>query len=157
MPSALTQHFIPPSTLARAANRFYGWLTRLGWVPTYGYLLETKGRKTQKIHGTPVNLLSHAGGYFLVGTRGHTEWSRNLLAESTGSLRRGAVVMRFTANPLADETKPEILKSYLSRFRPMVWRFFAVAYDAPVAEFTAIAAHHPVFELTFIRRSIGAS
>ena len=140
-------HFIRPSLIARAANRTYGWLASAGLGPRYSYLLQVTGRKTGRTHSTPVNVLSHNGKLFLVATRGHTQWSRNALAEGKVSLKKGRVQMEFRVRLIPDAEKPEILKAYLTRFNWMVRRFFSVRADAPLAAFALTAGHYPVFEL----------
>ncbi|MET0503586.1 MAG: nitroreductase family deazaflavin-dependent oxidoreductase [Candidatus Binatia bacterium] len=140
-------HFIPPGFAARAMNRFYGWLTGLGLGPSHSYLLEVTGRRTGKIRTMPVNVLKYEGKLFLVATRGHTQWSRNVLALQQVTLKRGRVRLEFSLRLIEDAEKPEILKAYLNRFYWMVWRFFPVPRESPAVAFAAIAAHYPVFEL----------
>jgi deazaflavin-dependent oxidoreductase (nitroreductase family) len=141
-------HFIAPSLIARAVNRFYGWLTSVGFGPSYGFLLQVEGRKTGIIYSTPVNLLVYEKKLYLVGTRGHTQWSRNALAAGNAKLKKGRIVMEYSLRNLTDTEKPEILRAYLSRFNWMVRRFFPVSADSPLSEFAAIAHRYPVFELS---------
>ena len=140
-------HFIEPNLVERAANRAYGWLTKLGIAPSYSWLLRTTGRKTGVIHSTPVNILAYDGKFFLVGTRGHTQWSRNaaVAGELTLKRRQTQITCRVLAVP--EERKAELLKAYLTRFNWMVRRFFPLPRHAPVAAFAAIAPRYPVFEL----------
>ena len=140
-------HFIRPGLVARAANRTYGWLASAGLSPHYSYLLQVTGRTTGRTLSTPVNVLSHNGKLFLVAKRGHTQWSRNALAEGKVSLKKGRVRMEFRVRLIPDAEKPEILKAYLTRFNWMVRRFFSVRADAPVAAFAPAAGRYPVFEL----------
>ena len=140
-------HFIAPSLIARAVNRFYGWLTSVGFGPSYGFLLQVKGRKTGIIYSTPVNLLVYERKLYLVGTRGHTQWSRNALAAGNGKLKKGRIVMEYSLRNLTDAEKPEILRAYLTQFNWMVRRFFPIPRDSSPAEFAAIAHRYPVFEL----------
>ena len=140
-------YFVPPGFVARALNRIYGSLTALGLSPSHSYLLQTQGRKTGLLYSTPVNLLCHGEKLYLVGTRGHTQWSRNALAAGKITLRRGQTFTSFRLHVVPDEDKPDILKTYLIRFKWMVWRFFPVSAGAHASDFAAIAARYPVFEL----------
>lgn len=140
-------HFVPPGFVARAVNRLYGRLASLGLGPSHSVLLFTKGRKTGSTHSTPVNVLDLQGRLYLVGTRGHTQWSRNALVTGEVTLKRGRARMEFRVRVLPDEEKPEVLKAYLTRFNWMVWRFFPLPAKSPASSFTAIAAQYPVFEL----------
>jgi len=82
-------HFNPPGRIATAINRFFGWLTALGLGPSYCYRLQVAGRKSGKKYSTPVNVLVYGGKSYLVGTRGHTQWSRNAKVVGTVTLQRG--------------------------------------------------------------------
>lgn len=139
--------FLPPNLIARAVNRLYGRLTAIGVTPSYSYLLQSKGRKTGKIRSTPVNVLRHDMKLYLVGTRGQTQWSRNVLIDAKITLTRGKRRERFRLRVVPDENKGEILKAYLTRFNWMAWRFFPISPTAPVSAFAAIAERYPVFEL----------
>jgi deazaflavin-dependent oxidoreductase (nitroreductase family) len=140
-------HFTPPGFLARSINRAYGWLTALGLSPSSSYLLQTHGRKTGLLRSTPVNLLHRGTKFYLVGTRGHTLWSRNAAASGHVTLKRGRTLFAFRCCEMANEDKVEILREYLIRFNWMVWRFFPVRFDADSSAFAAIADRYPVFEL----------
>ncbi|HEX9452779.1 MAG TPA: nitroreductase family deazaflavin-dependent oxidoreductase [Candidatus Binatia bacterium] len=140
-------HFNRPGRIATAINRAFGWLTALGLGPSYSYLLRVEGRKSGKTYSTPVNVLTIGEKSYLVGTRGHTQWSRNAQALGNVTLKRGQQIKKFRLSVVPDEEKPEILKSYLTRFNWMVSRFFPVAASAPASAFSAIAVDYPVFEL----------
>ena len=140
-------HFVRPGFAARAVNGFYGWLTSVGLGPSYSYLLQVTGRKTGRPRSVPVNVLIHNGKLFLVATRGHTEWSRNLAADERVILKKGRVRLKFSARAVPDSEKPEILKEYLTRFNWMVRRFFPVKTDSALSAFAEIAGRYPVFEL----------
>lgn len=141
------RHFVAPSFIARVLNRFYGRLTSLGLGPSYSFLLQIAGRKTGKVYSTPVNVLRFGEKIYLVGTRGHTQWSRNALVTKQAILKRGRISLGFHLRALIDGEKPEILRAYLARFAWMVGRFFPVSPTAPVDAFAAIASRYPVFEL----------
>ena len=140
-------HFIQPNLLERAVNHVYGWFATLGIAPSYSWLLRTTGRRTGVIHSNPVNILAYDGKFYLVGTRGHTQWSRNaaVFGELTLKRRQTQITCRVAVVP--EERKAELLKAYLTRFNWMVRRFFPVQSEAPVSAFAAIAARYPVFEL----------
>jgi deazaflavin-dependent oxidoreductase (nitroreductase family) len=140
-------YFIRPSFAARIANRLYGWITSIGFGLPNSYLLQVSGRKTGRIRSVPVNVLSHNGKLFLVATRGHTQWSRNALANRNIILKRGRLRTEFRLRVVLDAEKPKILKAYVNRFRLMAGRFFPISASAPSGAFAPIAARYPVFEL----------
>ncbi len=141
------QYFLKPSPLERFMNRAVGMLARLGLGPRYLHLLEVPSRRSGKTVATPVNLLEVNGHRYLVGGRGHTAWSKNVLAAGSVTLRRGRRSQRFLAIAVVDDRKPGILKAYLQEYRRTVQRFFALPADSPVEAFTTISNNHPVFEL----------
>ena len=140
-------YFIRPSLPARIVNRLYGLITGIGFGRPNSYLLKVSGRKTGKIRSVPINVLSYNGKLFLVGTRGHTQWSRNALVNRNITLKRGRLRTEFRLRAVLDAEKPKILKAYLNRFRRMSGRFFPLPASAPSSAFAPIAARYPVFEL----------
>jgi deazaflavin-dependent oxidoreductase (nitroreductase family) len=140
-------YFIRPSLPTRIVNRLYGWITGIGFGRPNSYLLKVSGRKTGKIRSVPINVLSYNGKLFLVGTRGHTQWSRNALVNRNITLKRGRLRTEFRLRAVLDAEKPKILKAYLNRFRRMSGRFFPLPASAPSGAFAPIAARYPVFEL----------
>jgi deazaflavin-dependent oxidoreductase (nitroreductase family) len=143
-------HFIRPGSIARAINRFYGSLTKHGLSMPYSFLLSVPGRKTGETRSVPVNLLQSNGKLFLVATRGNTQWARNARASRKILLTRGRLRMKFFLRVVPDNEKPAVLRSYLSRFKWMAWRFFPLPSSSPLAMFKPIAARYPVFELSRI-------
>lgn|ERR1700690_112219 len=131
----------------RLFNRAFGFLVGLGLSPSFNYLLEVKGRKSGKVYSTPVNLHEVNGQQYLVAPRGRTQWVRNAEVSGEVTLKKIGRRRTYKLRPLADSEKPEILKSYLTRYGGMVKRFFPVKPDAPLEAFAEIAAGYPVFEL----------
>jgi deazaflavin-dependent oxidoreductase (nitroreductase family) len=139
--------FRAPSPIERIFNRVYGSLVGLGLGFSYNYLLQVRGRKSGKIYSTPIDLLELNGKPYLVAPRGRTQWVRN--AETAGeiTLKKGKVEQRFRLRPLADAEKPEILKSYLDRFKREVQRYFPVPAGSPPEAFRDLLQDYPAFEL----------
>jgi deazaflavin-dependent oxidoreductase (nitroreductase family) len=136
-----------PSSGEKFFNRAFGFLAGLGIAPSFIYLLEVKGRKSGKTFSTAVNLMELEGKRFLVAPRGRTQWVRNAEAAGEVTLKRGSR-RQFRLRSLDDSEKPPLLKAYLTNYKSAVQKFFPVTPDAPVQEFTKIAAGYPVFELT---------
>src|SRR5437868_11092874 len=118
--------FRKPSAGERIFNRLFGVLVGLGLGLRHNYLLQVRGRKSGRIHSTPVDLLELNSKKFLVAPRGRTQWVRN--AEGAGEvlLKKGGTRQRFRARALSDSEKPEVLKAYLDSFRTTVQRYFPV-------------------------------
>ena len=139
--------FREPSSLERAFNRAFGWLVEMGLGPRGYYLLQVKGRKSGRVFGTPVSLVSLHGVRFLVAPRGRTQWVRNAEVSNEVVLKRGPSRRRFRLRALADADKPPVLMAYLERYRSVVQRYFSVPAGSPSRAFAEIAARYPVFEL----------
>jgi F420H(2)-dependent quinone reductase len=139
--------FREPSPLERVFNRAFGALVGLGIGPRDYYLLQVKGRKSGRVYGTPVSLVSLHGVRFLVAPRGRTQWVRNAEAANEIVLKRGTTRRRFGLRALADADKPPVLLAYLERYRSVVQRYFPVPAGSPAGAFAEIAARYPVFEL----------
>ena len=106
-----------------------------------------RGRKTGRVYAAPVNVLERAGRSFLVAPRGRTQWVRNAEAAGEVVLKRGASRRRFRIRAVPNDDTPEILKTYLDRFKLAVQRYFPVPAGSDARAFRDIAHRYPVFEL----------
>jgi deazaflavin-dependent oxidoreductase (nitroreductase family) len=141
------REFRKASAPERFFNRAFGFFVGLGLSPSYNYLLEVRGRKSGKLYSTPVNLHEFGGKQYLIAPRGRTQWVRNAEISGEVVLKKMSKRQTFRLRPLSDTEKPEVLKSYLARYRSAVQRFFPVRPDAPLEAFEKIAAGYPAFEL----------
>jgi deazaflavin-dependent oxidoreductase (nitroreductase family) len=144
-----SSHYRRPGWFTRNVfNRLVAVLTRLGISVWGSRELRVRGRKTGEWRTTPVNLLDLDGTKYLVAPRGETQWVRNLRAAGAGELRVGHRVEPFRAAEIADADKPEILRSYLRRWKMEVGVFFdGVGPDASDTDLLGIAPRHPVFRI----------
>ena len=147
--------FLEPSSLERIFNRAFGLLVGLGLGLPHNYLLQVRGRRTGRVHSTPVNVLDLRGRRFLVAGRGRTQWVRNAEAAGEVILKKGWSRQRLRLRPVPGDAKPAILSAYLDRFRPTVQRYFSVRAGSAPAAFTAIADRYPVFELLPSGQEVG--
>jgi len=139
--------FNKPKAIDRFFNRALGLLLRFGLGLSHNYLLEVRGRKTGRIYSTPVDLLSHNGSRFIVAPRGQTQWVRNVLANGEATLVKGSRREKILLKPLEDDSKPEVLKAYLDRYRLTVQRYFPIEAGSPAEAFQPLTARYPVFRL----------
>src|SRR5438128_364049 len=109
--------FLRPGQLEALFNRLFGVLVGWGIGPSYAYVLQVQGRKTERIHSTPVNILEYKGRRLLVAPRGETQWVRNARISGQVWLKRGRSRQQFALKALDDRDKPEILKEYLHRYK----------------------------------------
>ena len=142
-----SRRFNRPTTVDRAINKLFGLLVGLGLGLPHNYLLQVRGRKSGRIYSTPVDVLDRDDKRYLVAPRGYTEWVRNAIAIGTVSLKKGRRSEAFGIRLLSDDEKPEILKSYLDRYKLTVQRYFPVPAGSPTEAFRPLTGEYPVFEL----------
>ena len=130
-------------------NRLVAGLTRIGISVLGSRVLAVRGRKSGLWRTTPVNLLVHEGGRFLVAPRGVTQWVRNVRAGSEVELRIGRRREPVALVELPEGAeKLEVLRAYLQRWKVEVGAFFqGVGPDAPPADLARIAPLHPAFRV----------
>ena len=148
-----SRHVAPTSSMGKAMSGFFNSivarLTRLGISVLGSRVLYVRGRSSGEWRTTPVNPLPYEGSTYLVAPRGHTQWVKNMRVAGGGELHVGRRVEVFTATEMADADKPEILRSYLRRWKMEVGVFFdGVGPDATDAQLLAIAPGYPVFRIT---------
>jgi deazaflavin-dependent oxidoreductase (nitroreductase family) len=150
METDTTIHYQRPDWFTRHVfNRAVRTLTRLGVSVWGSRVLEHRGRRSGKLHHTPVNLLTVDGMQYLVAARGETEWVRNVRAtDGHLVLILGRRRQMCTATEVPASERAAILRAYLRRWKFEVGMFFeGVTPDSSDAEFAAIAERHPVFAL----------
>jgi deazaflavin-dependent oxidoreductase (nitroreductase family) len=149
MSESLQHRYVEPGWFTRVVfNRLPALLTRLGISVWGSRVLEVRGRKSEELRTTPVNLLELDGHEYLVAPRGTTQWVRNLRAAGEGGLRLGRTVERFTFDELRDDEKPTVLRAYLRRWKWEVGVFFD-GVDAGATDETLLdlAPGYPVFRI----------
>jgi deazaflavin-dependent oxidoreductase (nitroreductase family) len=146
-PTTATDRYLAPGWFTRnVANRAIRFLTRLGFSVWGSRELRVRGRASGEWRSVPVNLLTLDGVDYLVAPRGTTQWVRNLRVAGGGELRVGRRVEPFTATELGDQAKPEVLRSYLRRWKSEVGVFFdGVDASADDEQLLSVAPKYPVF------------
>ncbi len=142
-----SRRFNQPTTVDWAINKLFGLLVGLGVGLRHNYLLQVRGRKSGRIHSTPVDVLDRDGKRYVVAPRGHTQWVRNAIASGAVSLKKGRRSEEFSVRLLSEDEKPEILKSYLDRYKLTVQRYFPVPAGSPTEAFRPLTGDYPVLEL----------
>jgi deazaflavin-dependent oxidoreductase (nitroreductase family) len=146
----VAEHYQAPGWFTtNVFNRLVATLTRAG-VSVYGSrVLEVRGRKSGEWRQTPVNLLKHECGEYLVAPRGQTQWVKNLRVSGEGRLRVGGRTQSFGAVELSEGEAPAVLRAYLKKWKFEVGVFFdGVGPESTDEELRRIAPDHPVFRLT---------
>jgi hypothetical protein len=143
-------HYKEPDWFTRhILNSLIKGLTRLGVSVWGSRVLEHRGRTTGELHHVPVNLLAIEGKQYLVSPRGETQWVRNVRhAGGHMVLILGRRRQQCTAREIPVTDRVPMLRAYLRRWKFEVGMFFdGVTPDSTDAEWAAVAADHPVFEI----------
>ena len=144
----MTVRYDEPNLAARAGNKVIRWLAEAGVSIAGTRALRVRGRKTGKLRGVVINLLSVDGRDYVVSPRGNTQWARN--ARAAGSVDTGprwrSRVVRITE--VADEAKPQLLRRYLDRwYWEVKGHVGGLTPESTDDEMRAAAPSIPVFEL----------
>jgi len=136
-----------PTRLGKLVNGAWAWLSGLGLTPRLLLTLQVRGRRSGLLRTNVLAVAEHDGQRYLVSMLGdRSEWVRNVRAAGGEAfVKRGrSRPVKLTEVP-AEERGP-ILKAYC-RVATSGRRHFPVHHDAPLSEFSAIAADYPVFRI----------
>jgi hypothetical protein len=144
----MTVRYDEPNMAARAGNELIRWLAEAGISIAGTRALRVRGRKTGKLRGVVINLLTVDGRDYCVSPRGNTQWARNARAAGaveTGPRWRGREVR---IAEVADDAKPRLLKRYLDRwYWEVKGHVGGLTPESTDDEMRAAAPSIPVFEL----------
>ena len=132
--------------LRRLANSMMRLLLRLGLAPRTTMLLTVRGRRSGTPRSTPVTLVEMDGQRWLVAPYGPVGWVHNARVAGQVEMSHGRRAETVRVKELAPEAAAPLLKAYVERV-PVTRPYFDAAPDAPLAEFAAEAAKHPVFQV----------
>jgi deazaflavin-dependent oxidoreductase (nitroreductase family) len=149
-----TSRYLEPGWFTHQVfNRTVRRLTRWGISVAGSRELRVRGRASGEWRSTPVNLLEHQGGRYLVAPRGVTQWVRNIRVSGGGELRVGRRTEPFVVTELANDEKLPVLREYLRRWAWEVGAFFdGIDKDSTDAQLAAVADGFPVFRVTTAER-----
>jgi hypothetical protein len=144
----MTMRYDAPNLAARAGNELIRWLAEAGISVAGTRALRVRGRKTGKLRGVVINLLTVDGRDYVVSPRGDTQWARN-------ARRAGVVEMgprwrgrEVPITEIGDDAKPQLLKCYLDRwYWEVKGHVGGLTPNSSDDEVRAAALSIPVFEL----------
>jgi deazaflavin-dependent oxidoreductase (nitroreductase family) len=135
-----------PGRTRRLENRVMSVLVGAGLI-RHSYLLTTQGRKTSRLRRNPVVVVEYDGKRWLVAPYGPVSWVHNARAAGHVELTRRRKTQAYTIREVSDQEAGPILKLYV-RIASAARPYFQADLRAPIEDFAAEAAYHPVFELT---------
>jgi hypothetical protein len=130
----------------RLVNEAVKGLLRVGLGPRHTYLLTVRGRRTDRLHSTPVTLVEEGGQRWLVAPYEEVAWVRNARVSREVTLSRGRQRERLVLFDVEPVEAASVLKRYLIQV-PITRPFFDVTRESSLDAFAAEAARHPVFRL----------
>ena len=131
---------------ARRFARLWGMVFAAGLFPRRWVTLEVRGHRSGHLARFPLGMADVRGRWYLVSMLGECAWVRNVRAANGRVVlrRRRPVECRLVEVPVSE--RAPILRRYVDKVpggRPHI----RVERKAPLAEFEAIAASYPVFEV----------
>jgi hypothetical protein len=143
-----------PTRFGRLVNSATAWL--FGSVPTpFMVSLETRGRRTGRIHAVPVVVGEYEGERYLVSMLGERSgWVPNIRAAGGRAVIKHGRRQEVSLEDVPVAERAPIIKAYLRRAqgaRPHI----EVAHDAPVVAFEAVAHRYPVFRIEGVGQAVG--
>jgi hypothetical protein len=144
----MTSRYDQPNVAERAANELIRWLAEAGVSLAGTRALRVRGRKTGKVRGVVVNVLSVDGREFVVSPRGNTQWARNARAAGAVDMGPRWRSRRVRIAEVADDAKPALLKRYLDRwYWEVKGHVGSLTPQSTDDEMRTVAPSIPVFEL----------
>jgi deazaflavin-dependent oxidoreductase (nitroreductase family) len=130
----------------RLVNALMRRMLERGKGPSFLYLLSVRGRKSGRVHSTPVDVMEVDGRRYLVAPYGEVNWVRNARAAGEVTLSRGEHSETFRVTEVGPDEAAPVLRQYLKKIR-VVRPYFDVKPDSPDEDIAAEAKKHPVFRL----------
>ncbi|TPG33750.1 nitroreductase/quinone reductase family protein [Mycolicibacterium hodleri] len=144
----MTARYDEPNRLARTANHIFRWLAEAGISVAGTRALRVRGRKTGKVRGVVINLMTVDGRDFVVSPRGNTQWARNARAAGEVELGPRWRSREVRIAEVADDAKPALLKFYVQRwYWEVKGHVGGLTPDSTDAQIRAVAPSIPVFQL----------
>jgi deazaflavin-dependent oxidoreductase (nitroreductase family) len=138
-----------PHRAAKTANALIRGLAEFGISIAGTRSLRVRGRKTGKVRGVVVNVLSVGDVDYLVSPRGTTQWVRNVRAAGAVDVGPRWHRRRLRTIEVADAAKPELLRRYLDKWYWEVKGHIAgLTPESGDEQLRAAAPSIPVFALT---------
>jgi deazaflavin-dependent oxidoreductase (nitroreductase family) len=135
------------SPILRAGNSIgTGMLIRFGIGSRNAHAVTVTGRRSGKSYATPMRVVEHGDGRYLVAAFGETETIKNLRAAGQTTLVRGGRREDVGLVELPEASRVPVLRDYL-RLSGRMSRFFGATADSPDEALARAAPEHTVFRI----------
>lgn len=133
------------SFVFKAGNVLTKSLLALGISFNGSALITVPGRKTGRLHSTPITMVEFNGQRYLQSPFGNVDWVRNLRAAGQATLSWGRRHETVTVSELTPEEAAPVIKSMLGHAPHMIQEYFDVTPQSSLEEFIHDAPNHAVF------------
>lgn len=127
-------------------NWWFRTLTNLGRGASYRHILTVPGRRTGRLHSTPVDVIEASGQRWLVAGYGPANWVLNARAAGEVALSRGRRSETYKVEEAGAEDAIPVLRKYIAEIR-VTRPYFDAAPDAADEAIAAELPRHAVFRL----------
>ena len=134
----------------RLINWWFRVLTRLGLGTSYRHILMVRGRKTGRLHSTPVDVIEAGGERWLVAGYGPANWVLNARAAGEVTLSRGGRSTTYKVEEIGAEDAIPVLRTYIAEIR-VTRPYFDARPSSSDEAIAAELAKHAVFRLIPLR------
>ncbi|MFI5420699.1 MAG: nitroreductase family deazaflavin-dependent oxidoreductase [Nitrososphaerales archaeon] len=116
-------------------------------------LLTVRGRKSGKLHTTPVGVMKENGRRYLIGTFGNVNWVQNLRAAQEAQIGKGRHRETIHAKELSEDRAAAVFQRVFAPYlaSKMMSSFLKMGYDlnpkSTTAGYQKEASRHPAFEI----------
>jgi deazaflavin-dependent oxidoreductase (nitroreductase family) len=130
----------------RLINSLFRALTSVGWGASYRHILTVPGRKTGRLHSTPVDVIELGGNRWLVAGYGPAHWVLNARAAGEVTLSRGGRSETYKVEEAGADDAIPVLRKYIAEIR-VTRPYFDAAPDSSDDAVAAELPRHTVFRL----------
>ncbi|MDA2893535.1 nitroreductase/quinone reductase family protein [Mycolicibacterium sp. BiH015] len=144
----MTERYDRPGWGARIFNGAIRRLAEAGISIQGSTAVQVRGRRSGRLRGVVVNVLTVDGRRYLVSPRGNTQWARNARAAGEVEVGPRRRARRHRVAEVPDDAKPDLFKPYLDRWYWQVkGHIGGLTPRSSREEMRRAAASIPVFEL----------
>ena len=134
----------------RLINLLVRALTRLGWGAEYRHILTVPGRRTGRLHSTPVDVIELGGDRWLVAGYGPANWVLNARTAGEVAIGGGGRSETYKVAEAGAEEAIPVLRKYITEIR-VTRAYFDAAPDSSDDAIAAELSRHAVFRLIRVR------
>ena len=136
-----------PTLFGRLNTRLWSWATSLGLLPDIMTTLLVRDRRSGRMVGHVLAPVVHEGRRYLVSMLGdQSNWVLDQRATGGEAFLKRGTTAPVRLVEIAPEARAPILKAWC-QVATSGRKHLPVAFDAPLADFAAIAADYPVFRI----------